>query len=422
MGPHKKPRIYPVDPGRIIHPEVKLLNNGIPVHYFNSGAQEFTRIEFVFDAGTLEEDFPLQASATNLMLGEGSVNFSSTEVKNIMDFYGTTYSLNHDKDRAGLLVHSLNRHLDKVLEICNTILFYPQFPERELKTLMRKRHRNYLISSERVSTMVWEQFFESLFGHSHAYGRKVDSADYMRITKNMIVSFHDTGYHAGKLAIIAAGKLPDNFFDLMNNHFGELQVKDIYKEDSSNIITENTSKKVTLQKKGSVQSAIIIGSKTISRYHADYPGLEVLNMVLGGYFGSRLMQSVREGKGYTYDIFSGLASMKEGAYKAIFTEVNCNQRKETLSAIYDEISRLQQEPVPIEELNRVRRYMLGDLLRSFDGPFAKAESLRNVFDSGLDNSYYEKLTSVIKTTEPDEIMRIAQTYYKIEDLHEITAG
>jgi predicted Zn-dependent peptidase len=134
------------------------------------------------------------------------------------------------------------------------------------------------------------------------------------------------------------------------------------------------------------------------------------------------MQSVREGKGYTYDIFSGLSSMKEGAYKAIFTEVNCIQRRETLSAIYDEISRLQQEPVPSEELNRVRRYMLGDLIRSFDGPFAKAESYRNVFDSGLDNTYYENLIHVIKTIEPDEIMRIAQTYYKIEELHEITAG
>jgi zinc protease len=100
MGPLKKPRIYPVNPGKIIHPGIKLLDNGIPVHYFDSGSQEFARIEFIFDAGTLEEDFPLQASATNLMLGEGSVNLSSTDVKSIMDFYGTTYSLNHDKDRT----------------------------------------------------------------------------------------------------------------------------------------------------------------------------------------------------------------------------------------------------------------------------------------------------------------------------------
>jgi predicted Zn-dependent peptidase len=66
--------------------------------------------------------------------------------------------------------------------------------------------------------------------------------------------------------------------------------------------------------------------------------------------------------------------------------------------------------------------MLGDMVRMFDGPFALAESFRSVWEFGLDNSYYYRLADKIKTIEPDEITAIAQTYYNIDELYEITAG
>lgn len=70
----------------------------------------------------------------------------------------------------------------------------------------------------------------------------------------------------------------------------------------------------------------------------------------------------------------------------------------------------------------VRNYMLGEMVRMFDGMFALAESFRAVWDFGLDNSYFYRFAEKIKTIKPEEIISLADTYYNIDDLYVITAG
>jgi zinc protease len=76
----------------------------------------------------------------------------------------------------------------------------------------------------------------------------------------------------------------------------------------------------------------------------------------------------------------------------------------------------------IRELNIVKSYMAGEMVRMFDGPFALAESFRAVWEFGLDNNYYYNLAEKIKTINPDEIIDLAKRYYDINDLYEIIAG
>jgi predicted Zn-dependent peptidase len=58
----------------------------------------------------------------------------------------------------------------------------------------------------------------------------------------------------------------------------------------------------------------------------------------------------------------------------------------------------------------------------FDGPFATADSFRSVWEFGLDYSYYTAMADKIRTIDVDEIIHIARTYYKREDLFEIVVG
>ena len=73
-----------------------------------------------------------------------------------------------------------------------------------------------------------------------------------------------------------------------------------------------------------MQSAIRMGLPSITRPHPDFPALQVLNTVLGGYFGSRLMANIREDKGYTYGIGSGISSLNKGGAMFIATEVGAD--------------------------------------------------------------------------------------------------
>jgi predicted Zn-dependent peptidase len=208
----------------------------------------------------------------------------------------------------------------------------------------------------------------------------------------------------------------------LNYFFGGIFSTDICNEDPVNQPASQAKKLVHIKKPGALQTAIKIGAASINKRHPDYPALKVLNVILGGYFGSRLMKNIREEKGLTYGISSNVFSFNLSGYKFISTEVSKKNTQNTIDEIFKEIVNLQTKPVEKEELSIAKNYMLGEMVRMFDGPFAIAESFRSAWEFGLDNSYYYRLADKIKSIGPDEITSIAATYYKLDELYVITAG
>ena len=154
----------------------------------------------------------------------------------------------------------------------------------------------------------------------------------------------------------------------------------------TNLFTLKVSEatQVHIKKDKAIQSAIRIGKVLVNKTHPDYLKLKVVNTILGGYFGSRLMTTIREEKGYTYGIGSGITSMQHAGSFFISSEVGADVTNDAITDIYNEIKILQERKVPDKELDLVRNYMLGSLLRSMDGPFALAESLKSLVEYGLD--------------------------------------
>jgi predicted Zn-dependent peptidase len=184
----------------------------------------------------------------------------------------------------------------------------------------------------------------------------------------------------------------------------------------------DTQRVHTIEKEGAVQSAIRIGRVLFNKTHPDYLGMQVLNAVLGGYFGSRLMANIREDKGYTYGIGSGLVSMFGGGYFVISTEVGVEVTNAALKEIYYEIDKLQHELVGEDELELVRNYLIGVFLRSTDGPFAIGDRLKGIVGYGLGYEYYERYVETIRTITPEQLRDLANKYLKKEDLIELVVG
>jgi zinc protease len=417
-----QPSVFPVE--KVVIPEAKSykLTNGVPVYTIEAGTEEVMRLEFIFRAGQVKELLPLLASTCNMMLSEGSANYSSEELNRLLDYYGVFLNQSADKDSAGIVLFFPNKHIQKVLELSHEILYNPVFPEPELISLMKKRLRWYLVNREKVQNLAIDQFFESLFGKNHPYGRQVTETDFENLTPALLSDFHSKYYTPENMAVIISGKIHNMTVELLNSYFGNISPGFMKTEESVGEIKSEKLKSVHISKPGMVQTAIRIGSSTINKRHPDYPGMKVLDSVLGGYFGSRLMKNIREEKGYTYGISSSLSSLDLSGYKVISTEVGRKNCQKTIDEIYSEIRLLQNVRVKEDEMAVVRNYMSGEMVRMFDGPFALAESFRSAWEFGLDNSYYYRLAEKIKTIVADEIIELARTYYNIEELYEITVG
>ena len=417
-----QPPVHPFDARILVPIKSVTLRNGTSLFLIDAGTEDIMRIEFVFKAGMALEYLPLLATSSNMMLTEGSEKYTSEELNSILDFYGIFLNLIAEKDTAGLIVCFLNKHFEKALELIVEILFHPEFPEKELGLLMKKRLNWYRVNREKVQNIATDKFFESVFGSHHPYGRMVQETDFEGMMSSLLKDFHAKFYLPEKLTMIVSGRIPEKAVDLFEKYFGDLHSKNIYTEDSKNVIQGELRKKNHIKKKGAIQTAIRIGSPAINKRHPDYPGLKFLNVLLGGYFGSRLMKNIREEKGYTYGIHSSVSSFDLSGFKLISTEVGKENAEKAIDEIYKEIRLLLKEPVAQDELEVVRNYMSGEMVRMFDGPFAIAESFKAVWEFGLDLNYFVGMMNTIRTITPDEILRLANTYYRLDDLYEITVG
>ena len=417
-----QPPVFPVT--RIKIPDIAsfTLNNGVPVYHIEAGTEDIMRVEFSFKAGIIKETVPLVASSTNLMLTEGSANYSSEELNRLIDFYGAFVNMYYEKDRAGIVVFFLSKHIEKILELCHEMIILPIFHENELNALLQKRLQWFRVNREKVQNLSMDKFFEVIFGRAHKYGYQVVEEDFEGINPQLLKDFHAQYYSPGNMAVFVSGKIHERTNELFNKFFGGKISGSPTNNSTSAALVGEKEKKFHLEKSGAVQSSLRIGSPTINKRHPDYHGFKILDTILGGYFGSRLMKNIREDKGYTYGISSIVTSLDLSGYKIISTEVAPKNLNETVDEIFNEVRRLQIEPPGEDELNVVRNYMSGELVRMFDGPFALAESFKSAWEFGLDTSYYQRLSEKILTIKPEEITDLANKFYKLDELYVITAG
>ncbi len=177
-----------------------------------------------------------------------------------------------------------------------------------------------------------------------------------------------------------------------------------------------------VDKPGALQSSIRLGKIGIKRSHADYPALQFVNTLFGGFFGSRLMSNIREDKGYTYSIGSLVANLNHAGFISIVTDVGSAYTEDTLKQIELESRRLQDEKVSEEELELVRNYMLGAMLGSLESIFSHVDKFKSVYFSGLDLDYYTYYSNIVRNINADQVQEIAQKYLGVDDMVKVVVG
>jgi predicted Zn-dependent peptidase len=401
----------------------EVLSNEIPVHIISGGSQDVLKIEMIFNAGIWHQKSPLIAGTCNSMLNEGTEKYSAAQLAEKFDFYGAYIAYNNSQHDASVCLYTLNKYLDETLDLLEEIIKRPTFPKKEFKTILSNKKQSYLVNREKTNALAKEKFNSLIYGDKHPYANIFKASVFDEVQLDDIKTYYKDRYTSDNCRIIVSGKMDKSILTKIEDRFGA----SAWNTKSSNIeikheFLSSDEKKVFVLKKDAVQSSIRIGRPLFNKTHPDFAGIMLLNLVLGGYFGSRLMQNIRENKGYTYGINSILLSHLESGHFAIVTEVGKDVCEAAISEIYKEINRLRVELVPEEELNLVKNFFSGEMLRSFDSPFALSESLRGNLPFGFDNSYYEKFLQEIKGTSSQKIMDLANTYFKEEDLYEIVVG
>ncbi len=399
------------------------LDNGIDVYAITAGFQDLVKIEILFDNKLFDPTKPLNDSATNRLLQEGTKLYTAQQLADLVDYYGAFFETDENFDFCSVNVYTLNKYIEQVLPYVADMLLNPIFPQKELDVYIQNIKQRIAIDNEKVASLARRNFNKVIFGEQHPYGYYTDAVDYDQLKRDDLVNFHPKKYDPANCTIIISGLVTNDKVDLLNKFFGKNTSKFSNGVERKIIpFAPSPEKKIYIEKEGAIQSAIRIGMPFFNRCHADYPGMAVVNALLGGYFGSRLMSNIREEKGYTYGIGSAIVSMKQEGYFFISTEVGADVTNNAIQEIYAEVERLKNELVEKDELEMVRNYMLGTFLKGIDGAFQLAERFKSIYFSGLDYDYYIRYVEKLRTIEPDEIISLARNYFDTTRFYEIVVG
>ena len=418
-----QPEIQPLKNFHIQTPVRTTLPNGIPLTVINAGEQEVVRMDVLFSGGRWQQSQKLQALFTNRMLREGTTKYTAATIAEKLDYYGSWLELSSSSEYAYITVYSLNKYLAKTLEVVESMIKEPLFPQKELQTILDTNIQQYLVNTSKVDFLAHRSLLKSLYGEQHPCGKIVMEEDYHTITPEVLREFYERHYHSGNCSIFLSGKVTDDIIsrvtDIFGIPFGQYQLQ---MPKSSFPFAAIPEKRIFTEREDAMQSAVKMGCTTITREHPDYPKLRVLMTLFGGYFGSRLMSNIREDKGYTYGISAGVVFYPDSGLLIVSTETDNEYVEPLIQEVYHEIDRLHLDPVSAEELRIVRNYMLGEMCRSYESPFSLSDAWIFIATSGLKDDYFARTLQAVNEITPAEIQDLAQRYLCKETLKEVIAG
>ena len=418
-----QPEIQPLKNFHIQTPVRTTLPNGIPLTVINAGEQEVVRMDVLFSGGRWQQSQKLQALFTNRMLREGTTKYTAATLAEKLDYYGSWLELSSSSEYAYITVYSLNKYLAKTLEVVESMIKEPLFPQKELQTILDTNIQQYLVNTSKVDFLAHRSLLKSLYGEQHPCGKIVMEEDYHTITPEVLREFYERYYHSGSCSIFLSGKVTDDIIsrvtDIFGIPFGQYQLQ---MPKSSFPFAAIPEKRIFTEREDAMQSAVKMGCTTITREHPDYPKLRVLMTLFGGYFGSRLMSNIREDKGYTYGISAGVVFYPDSGLLIVSTETDNEYVEPLIQEVYHEIDRLHLDPVSAEELRIVRNYMLGEMCRSYESPFSLSDAWIFIATSGLKDDYFARSLQAVNEITPAEIQDLAQRYLCKETLKEVIAG
>lgn len=411
------PQLRPINHIAFLAPAIYNLKNGAKLFWRNGLQNETSKIELHFAAGSATGD-PLTASLCAGLLINGTAQKTAKQIQKALDAVGAYYDVSLSQETTVVTLYALKDQLLKAYQIFHESLFGATFPPKELQELVHERSQKFKIQQQKVSFLAQRFFQRSLFAGS-VYAQQIQLEDFQNADRTAIQAFHEQHYLKGLKKVFLIGDVSEDTLDSF--------------QDLLNVFESNTKERkpfewkpeagaTHIEQEGALQSAVRIGRPLFNKTHPDFCAFSVLNTILGDYFGSRLMSNIREDKGYTYGIGSHIVESKQFGYLVIGTEVGVQTREATFREIQYEFERLKTELIPEEELNLVKSYLMGQLLKSADGPYAMLDLFANVETVGLDLSYYDCYISEVKAVDAKKLRELAQHYLIWEEMLLISAG
>ena len=170
------------------------------------------------------------------------------------------------------------------------------------------------------------------------------------------------------------------------------------------------------------QAHLCLGLRAIPRYHPDRFKLMLLNAVLGEGMSSRLFLEIREKRGLAYSVGSYTRLLRDTGALILYAGVEPTKALDTVAAMVEQLTFLQQDAVPAIELNKAREYTKGGILLSMEDTFANASWVARQELFGQSVLTVDQVTQELDSVTSEDIQALARQLFDTTKLHLTLVG
>jgi predicted Zn-dependent peptidase len=171
-----------------------------------------------------------------------------------------------------------------------------------------------------------------------------------------------------------------------------------------------------------VQSNIRLGGAAPGRTDPQLPALRLASMVFGGYFSSRLVENIRERRGYSYSPRSAVDHLVGGSSFLVEADVATEVTGPALLETTYELGRMALTEVTDAELEAARRYVLGTTALAIATHAGLASTLSALLGAGLEPGWLADHQRAIATVTVAEVAEAARRWMNPAALTAVVVG
>ena len=426
MSRRTPPPDHPMGALHLPLPETATLSNGVSVWLLPDKRAPVVEFRLVLPTGGRAFDDPEWlgvAGATARLMTAGTPRRTSLQIADEAERYGGSLGFAANTETATMYAHCLAAFTEPMLELIADVLLNPAFPDNEIEIDRANTLQRLALQRTQPDFLAEERFRQVLFGaHPYHYYAPNEEA-VKRWNAEHLHRFYREHYCPQGATLIVVGDFsPKRLLKHLEEQLGAWQ--GALKQDK--LPAPNTEPVETgfhlVPRPNSVQSVIHMGTLCPSRHSPDYWGLLVGVSVLGAGASSRLFLTVREQYGYAYSVGAHLDYYRRISAFVASAQTATENTFDAIRQIRAEIDRLLNEPVPPEELQAVRNYLIGRHMLSWVTLGSIANLFMQIAIHGLPMDYWHQYPEQVRTVSRESVQEACARYLRAERMSIVVVG
>ncbi len=423
---HEVPKAGPSPAISLPLAQAFVLANGLTVIHHRDPALPLVAAELVIKAGASANPpgHSGLAGFTASMLDEGTASRSAPQIAAAMAQLGASFGAASGAETTRMSLLSLKKHFAAALAVVADVARNPSFPDADVERQRASRLADLGQHLEDASAVAHIVASAALYGPQHPFGH-VELGSQVAIaatTRADLVGFWEKHYLPNNAALVLVGDLTgDEAIALAEAHFGSWRAGALTRPAPAQA-TGTEARVVLVPMEDASQTALQVTLIGAARTTPDFAALEIMNAVLGGLFTSRINNTLREEKGYSYGVYSQFDYRRTPGPFEIAGSVRTSATGASVTEILKEVRAMREQLLSAAELENACNAQMLSLPGHFDTIEAISASLAGLFAYDLPLDYYSTLAPQFAAVTAEQVRAVAHTYLAPEKLVVVAVG